>query len=47
MQVRFLNLLEYQSKVLMQNHGVNIQKFKMVRSADDTKNLSKDLGIFF
>lgn len=47
MQVRFLNLLEYQSKVLMQNHGVNIQKFKMVRSADDAKNLSKDLGILF
>lgn len=45
MQVRFLNLLEYQSKVLMENHGVNIQKFKMVRNADDAKTLSKDLAV--
>lgn len=29
----------------MQNHGVNIQKFKVVRNADDVKDLSKDLGM--
>lgn len=28
----------------MQNHGVNIQKFKVVQNADDVKDLSKDLG---
>ena len=43
-QTRFLNLMEYQSKVLMQDHGVNIQKFKLIKSPDEAKTISSDLS---
>ncbi|KAF2361079.1 Succinate--CoA synthetase beta subunit [Trinorchestia longiramus] len=42
--VRHLNLLEYQSKVLLDNHGVTIQKFKLLDSAKSACESSKSLG---
>ena len=35
--VRNLNLLEYQSKELLDKHGVTVQKFKMAESAEQAK----------
>ena len=32
---RNLNLLEYQSKGLLENYGVTVQKFKMAGNADE------------
>ena len=34
---RNLNLLEYQSKGLLENYGVTVQKFKMAGNADEVK----------
>ena len=34
-QTRNLNLLEYQSKGLLENYGVTVQKFKMAGNADE------------
>lgn len=42
--VRNLNLLEYQSKVLLENHGVTIQRFKLLDSAQPALEASKSLG---
>jgi succinyl-CoA synthetase beta subunit len=39
--VRFLNLHEYQSKDLMEEYGVNVQKGKMAESAADAAKVSK------
>ena len=41
---RQLNLLEYQSKVLLENHGVTIQKFRILESAASALEASKSLG---
>ncbi|XP_046405516.1 succinate--CoA ligase [GDP-forming] subunit beta, mitochondrial [Ischnura elegans] len=38
-QVRHLNLFEYQSKVLLSNNGVNVQKFKILDSPSDANSL--------
>ncbi|XP_071449237.1 succinate--CoA ligase [GDP-forming] subunit beta, mitochondrial isoform X2 [Hetaerina americana] len=38
-QVRYLNLLEYQSKVLLSENGLNVQRFKIVDSPSDADNL--------
>ena len=34
---RNLNLLEYQSKGLLENYGVTVQKFKMAGNADEVR----------
>ena len=39
--VRNLNLLEYQSKELLDKHGVTVQKFKMAESAEQAKEAVK------
>ncbi|XP_037087372.1 succinate--CoA ligase [GDP-forming] subunit beta, mitochondrial-like [Pollicipes pollicipes] len=39
--VRHLNLLEYQSKDLLDKHGVTVQKFKMAESAEQAKEAVK------
>lgn len=44
-QTRSLNLLEYQSKVLLQNHDVCVQKFKIAESLLDAKELTKDFKV--
>lgn len=46
MHVRCLNLLECHSKVLLQDHGVNIQKFKIVEDAQEVKSLKKNFSKF-
>ena len=43
--MRHLNLLEYQSKVLLDNHGVTIQRFKILDSPDSALEKSKSLGM--
>lgn len=45
MQIRNLNLLEYQSKVLLQNSGVSVQRFKMIENPDDCSSLSKQFEV--
>jgi len=40
--VRWLNLQEYQSKKLMADHGITVQRFQMANSKDDAANISKD-----
>lgn len=49
--MRHLNLLEYQSKVLLDNHGVTVQKFRILdtheAAGETVKTLSKDkLSLF-
>ena len=39
--VRWLNLQEYQSKKLMEDHGINIQKFKVATTPDEAEKISK------
>ncbi|KAL7641109.1 UNVERIFIED_CONTAM: hypothetical protein RMT77_008246 [Armadillidium vulgare] len=41
---RYLNLLEYQSKVLLDNHGVTVQRFKILDSPDNADKASIDLN---
>ncbi|XP_065568710.1 succinate--CoA ligase [GDP-forming] subunit beta, mitochondrial-like [Artemia franciscana] len=43
-QIRNLNLLEYQSKVLLANHNVNVQKFEVVSNTSKAKDVSKHLN---
>merc|ERR1712172_318784 len=40
-QTRNLNLLEYQSKGLLENYGVTVQKFKMAGNADEAEKIPK------
>ncbi|XP_002131966.2 succinate--CoA ligase [GDP-forming] subunit beta, mitochondrial [Ciona intestinalis] len=40
---RWLNLQEYQSKKLMENFDVNVQRFKVVESAADAKNAAQHI----
>jgi len=42
--VRHLNLHEYQSKQLMEQYGVNTQKFKVVTSAPEAEAAAKGLS---
>ncbi|XP_076033897.1 succinyl-coenzyme A synthetase beta subunit, GDP-forming [Oratosquilla oratoria] len=42
--IRKLNLLEYQSKVLLENHGVTIQKFRILDSREEAAAKSKELN---
>lgn len=42
--VRYLNLLEYQSKVLLDNHGVTVQKFRILDSHQGATEASKSLN---
>lgn len=42
--VRHLNLLEYQSKVLLENHGVTVQRFKILDSHEEATEASKALN---
>ena len=42
--VRHLNLQEYQSKQLMSEFGINVQKFKTAESADEAGRAAKELG---
>lgn len=43
LQVRNLNLLEYQSKDLLAKHGVTVQKFKLVTNPQEAENVAKEL----
>ncbi|KAG7173065.1 succinate--CoA ligase [GDP-forming] subunit beta, mitochondrial-like [Homarus americanus] len=42
--VRCLNLLEYQSKVLLENHGVTVQRFRILDSHKEAVEASKSLN---
>ncbi|KCV67534.1 succinyl-CoA synthetase beta subunit [Fonticula alba] len=45
MPVRHLNLHEYQSKDLMNEYGINTQKFKLVTSADGAADVASSLNV--
>jgi succinyl-CoA synthetase beta subunit len=42
--VRYLNLLEYQSKALLQSSGVAIQKFRVVENVEEAKHLTENFS---
>lgn len=42
--VRWLNLQEYQSKMLMANHGINVQKNQVVDTAVNSSSLAKNMN---
>lgn len=44
-QARHLNLLECHSKDLLNQHGVSVQKFKIVENADETSDVLKSFGM--
>ncbi|XP_069693922.1 succinate--CoA ligase [GDP-forming] subunit beta, mitochondrial [Periplaneta americana] len=44
-QIRFLNLLEYQSKSLLESNGVAIQKFRVIENVEEAKCLTKDFKV--
>ncbi|PSN44935.1 Succinate--CoA ligase [GDP-forming] subunit beta [Blattella germanica] len=44
-QVRYLNLLEYQSKTLLESSGVAIQKFRVVENAEQALCLTKNFKV--
>jgi len=44
-QVRNLNLHEYQSKALLHDAGVAIQKFNVAETAEDAAQMSRDLNV--
>ena len=44
MQVRYLNLHEYQSKQLMEQHGINTQQFKIAATAEEAERAARELG---
>jgi succinyl-CoA synthetase beta subunit len=39
-----LDLQEYQSKELMKDHGINVQKFQVADGDNDVSELVKQLG---
>lgn len=41
-----LDLQEYQSKELMKNHGINVQKFQVADGNLDVSELVKQLGSY-
>jgi len=44
-QARYLNLLECHSKDLLNQHGVSVQKFKIVENADETSDVLKSFVV--
>lgn len=44
-QVRNLNLLECQSKVLLQNYGVNVQKFMIIENLEQANDLDSKFKV--
>nr|CAD7427973.1 unnamed protein product [Timema monikensis] len=44
-QIRNLNLMEYQSKILLQKNGVAVQKFKMIENADEVDDNLKNFKV--
>jgi hypothetical protein len=46
-QSRNLNLMEYQSKNLLDKHNVCVQKFMMVENKDEAKTVAKDFSNIF
>ncbi|XP_059491303.1 succinate--CoA ligase [GDP-forming] subunit beta, mitochondrial [Neocloeon triangulifer] len=45
MQTRNLNLMEFQSKNLLDKHSVCVQKFKMVSNKDEAKTVADDFHV--
>ena len=43
---RYLNLQEYQSKQLLQENGVNVQRFEMANTPDEAYKAGKKLSKF-
>lgn len=43
--VRCLNLMEYQSKKLFADHGVNVQAFRVVGNADEAREVAKTFKV--
>lgn len=46
-QARNLNLHEFQSKALMEKYNVRVQRWRLVRSAEEAEEQAKDLGIYY
>ena len=44
--VRWLNLQEYQSKGLMERHGLTIQRFRTADNAKEAVDMAHDLSKF-
>lgn len=44
LQLRCLNLHEYQSKELMSRYQINTQKFKVAKTADEAAKAATELG---
>uniref|UniRef100_A0A7R8ZAJ2 Succinate--CoA ligase [GDP-forming] subunit beta, mitochondrial n=1 Tax=Timema douglasi TaxID=61478 RepID=A0A7R8ZAJ2_TIMDO len=44
-QIRNLNLMEYQSKILLQKNGVAVQKFKMIENANEVDDNLKNFKV--
>ena len=44
MPVRYLNLHEYQSKALMAEHGIDVQKFYVTESSSEITQLVNKLS---
>ena len=44
MPVRYLNLHEYQSKALMSEHGIDVQKFYVTESPSEVAQLVNKLS---
>jgi hypothetical protein len=42
--VRYLNLLEYQSKALLESSGVAIQQFRVVENTEQVKQLTQNFS---
>lgn len=42
--IRYLNLLEYQSKALLESSGVAIQKFRVVQNVEEVKQLTQNFS---
>ncbi|XP_013779210.2 succinate--CoA ligase [GDP-forming] subunit beta, mitochondrial-like [Limulus polyphemus] len=43
--IRWLNLHEYQSKQLMADNGINVQRFKVAGTRDEAEEISKTLDV--
>ena len=43
--VRWLNLQEYQSKKLMADNGINVQKFHMAETVDEAHNIAHTFSL--
>ena len=45
-QTRWLNLQEYQSKTLMADNGLHVQRFKVTDNAEEAVQIAKELSKF-